>query len=289
MRTVQIGGRTIGEGEPCWVIAEIGINANGDVGTAIKMIEAAKASGADAIKFQKRTVDLCVPEAMKAVVKETPWGLLTYLEYKRKIEFDQDGYDRIDKECRRLGIPWFASAWDAPSVEFLMRYALPCLKAASASATDLGLFKTMRDTGLPVIASTGMCEWEDVDNIATLFSRENLILLHCVSTYPADVSELNLNCIPEMIRRFNLPIGYSGHEIGISTTVCAVVLGASVVERHFTLDRSAWGTDQAASLEPEGLRRMVRDVRKFERARGDGVKRILESERPVMARLRRQS
>ncbi len=286
-RKVQIGGRTVGDGHPVYVVAEIGINHNGDLGIAKRLIDAACLAGCDAVKFQKRTPELCVPPEQRDIPRETPWGIMSYLEYRYRIEFGQPEYDEIDRYCRERGITWFASVWDEPSVDFLERYDPVCYKIPSAALTDHNLLRYLRRTNRPLILSTGMSTLEQIHEAVDILGEDNLLITHCTSTYPCPPHELNLRMIETLRREFNCPIGYSGHEVGLQTTYAAVVLGACLVERHITLDRAMWGSDQAASVEPWGFMRLVRDIRVIEAALGDGVKRIYESEMPVMNKLRR--
>ena len=284
---VQIGSRTVGPGHPAYIIAEIGINHNGDIELAEKLIAVAAAAGCDAVKFQKRTPEVCVPHAQREVLRETPWGLITYMEYRKRVEFGEAEYARIDEVCRQKGIQWFASCWDEDSVDFMERFDTPCYKVASATLTDDGILRKLQSIGKPVILSTGMSSVEEIDQAVELVGKKNLILLHSVSTYPAHYEELNLRVIPFLQERYQIPIGYSGHETGLPSSVAAVVLGACAVERHITLDRAMWGSDHAASLEPNGITRLVRDIRLVETAMGDGIKRIMPRELPILEKLRR--
>jgi N-acetylneuraminate synthase len=284
---VRIGKREVGPGMPTYVIAEIGINHNGNVEIAKKLIDAAALAGCDAVKFQKRTPSLCTPATYRDVKRETPWGILTYLEYRERIEFGREQYDEIDRYCREKPIAWFASCWDPPSVDFMSRYDPICYKVASASITDLELLRRVALEQKPVILSTGMSTMEQIEAAVSVFPRDRLLIAHSTSTYPCNATELNLKMIGALAERYGCPIGYSGHEVGLQTTLAAVVLGATFIERHITLDRAMWGTDQAASIEPGGLVRLVRDIRVIESAMGDGVKRVYESERPSIEKLRR--
>jgi len=286
-REVSIADRVIGDEHPTYVIAEIGINHNGEVEIAKRLIDAAVVAGCDAVKFQKRTPELCVPVEQRGVMRETPWGLMTYMEYRQRIEFDESAFEEIDRYCEERGIVWFASVWDAPSVDFIERFDPPCHKVPSPCLTDDRLLKYIRAKGRPVILSTGMSTMEEIRHAVSLLEQDGLLLAHCTSTYPCKPEELNLRTIQTLQQEFDCPIGYSGHEVGLQTTYVAVVLGARFVERHITLDRAMWGSDQAASVEPWGLMRLVRDIRVTERALGDGVKRVYESELPAMKRLRR--
>jgi N-acetylneuraminate synthase len=289
MSTVRLGNRLVGDDQPCYIIAEIGINHNGDLNLAKKLIDVSVAAGCDAVKFQKRTPEICVPLAQRSVMRETPWGYISYMDYRDKVEFGREQYRAIDNHCRENGIMWFASCWDAPSVDFMEEFDLPCFKIASATTNDDALMKHTRGTGKTLIISTGMSELANVDKVIDLMGKENLAILHTVSTYPAHYEELNLRAIFTLKDRYGIPVGYSGHETGIVTSAAAVAMGACIVERHVTLDRAMWGSDQAASLEPNGITRLVRDIRLVEQALGSGEKKIAEREKPMIARLRREN
>ena len=284
---VAIGDRLVGPGHPTYTVGEIGLNHNGSVDIAKQLIDVAVSAGVDAVKFQKRTPEISTPPEMRDVRRETPWGEMSYLEYRHRIEFGLAEYEEIDRYCKEVGIAWFASPWDVPSVEFLERFGVPCYKVASASLTDLDLLRAPRDTGRPIIASTGMSTMSEVDGAVSLLGTERLVLMHTTSTYPCPPEEINLRGIHTLAERFGVPVGYSGHERGLQVSVAAVALGACAVERHITLDRTMWGSDQAASLEPEGLRRLIRDIRIVETALGDGVKRVFPGEQAPRRRLRR--
>jgi N-acetylneuraminate synthase len=287
-RTVDIGSRPVGERQPAYIIAEVGINHNGSLDLAKKLIDAAVLSGCNAVKFQKRTPELCVPKEQRNVVRETPWGMMTYLEYRERIEFGQREYDEIDRYCREKKIDWFASCWDEDSVDFIEQFNPVCYKVASASLTDHRLLEYTCNTNRPIILSTGMSTWEEICHSVAVVDPDRLLLAHSTSTYPCKPEELNLEMVRTLKQEFDCPVGYSGHEVGLQTTCAAVALGASFIERHITLDRATWGSDQAASIEPQGLMRLVRDIRVIEQAMGDGVKRVYDSERPVLKRLRRE-
>lgn len=289
MSTIRIGEKLVGDGHPCLIIAEIGINHNGDIDLAKRLIRVAEASGCDAIKLQKRTPELCVPPAQRSVMRETPWGYISYMDYREKVEFGQEEYEEIQRYCQAQEVLWFASCWDEPSVDFIQQFDPPCYKVASASLTNDALLKHIRTTGKPVLLSTGMSSIELIDHAVEVLGVDNLILLHTVSTYPARYDELNLRAIVTLRDRYKIPVGYSGHETGLASTVAAVALGACCVERHITLDRAMWGSDQAASLEPTGLTRICRDIRLIETSMGTGEKKILERELPIIARLRGQN
>jgi N-acetylneuraminate synthase len=285
---VAIGGRVVGEDQPVFVIAEIGINHNGSLELCEKLIEGARRAGCDAVKFQKRTPELCVPLEQWDVMRDTPWGRMSYIDYKRKIEFGPSEFEHIDRVCQRLGIAWFASCWDLPSIEAIERFAPPCYKAASASLTDHELLRGMKSTGKPLIISTGMSSVDEIDAAVSAVGHKHLLIAHSTSTYPCPVDELNLRMIRTLKRGYSrCPIGYSGHETGLAPTWAAVALGATFIERHITLDRAMWGTDHAASVELSGLERLVGQIRDVERAVGDGVKRVYDSELPIRAKLRR--
>jgi N-acetylneuraminate synthase len=284
---VRIGTKVVGEGHPCYITAEIGINHNGDIDLAKRLISVAAAAGCDAVKFQKRTPEICVPPIQRDVLRETPWGILTYMEYRKKVEFGREEYARVDACCRESGLPWFASCWDEDSIDFMEQFDPPCYKVASATLTDLSLLRKLRGIGKPVILSTGMSTLEEIDEAVEVLGTGNLILLHSVSSYPAHYEELNLRLIPVLQERYKVPVGYSGHETGLPSSVAAVVLGACMVERHVTLDRAMWGSDQAASLEPNGISRLVRDIRLVEASLGDGTKRVTPSELTIREKLRR--
>ncbi|MES2393187.1 MAG: N-acetylneuraminate synthase family protein [Acidobacteriota bacterium] len=286
MSTVQIGNKQLGEGQPCYIIAEVGINHNGDIDLAKRLISVAVAAGCDAVKFQKRTVEVVYTEKELATPRPNPFGE-TNGDLKRGLEFHEEDYAEIASFCKQLKIDWFVSPWDEASVDFIQMFNPPCYKIASASLTDDHLLKHVRSTGKPIIASTGMSTYAEIDHAVEVLGKENLILMHTTSTYPAKYEQLNLKAIPSMIERYGIPVGYSGHETGIPTSVAAAALGACCVERHITMDRAMWGSDQAASLEPNGISRLVRDIRLVEQSMGDGVKRVYEEEIPVMKKLRR--
>lgn len=283
---VKIGNRWVGKGLPCYVVAEIGINHNGDLENAKRLIDAAVRARCDAVKFQKRTPELCVPVEQRDVMRETPWGYITYMEYRHKVEFGKVEYQEIDRYCSERDIAWFASCWDVESVDFMERFDLPAYKIASASLTDAVLLRRLRLTGRTLILSTGMSSMPQIRAAVKLLGDKNLIITHCTSTYPGNLGELNLRMIDTLQREFNCPVGYSGHETGLIPTVAAAVLGASLVERHITLDRAQWGTDQSASVEPGGLERLIRYIHEAESALGDGIKQVYDSELPIMQKLR---
>lgn len=284
--TVEIAGRPIGPGHPTYVIAEIGINHNGQMDLALKLIDAAKVAGCDAVKFQKRTPEECVPLEQRDRIRSTPWGDMTYMEYRYRVEFGEAEYREIDRYCKDHGMTWFASVWDPSSVEFLESFEPAAYKLPSAMLTDLELIRRVRTTGRPLILSTGMSTMEEIRTGVAEAGLENLLLMHSTSTYPCPPEELNLRMVETLGRQFDCPIGYSGHEVGLQTTVTAVALGACAVERHVTLDRAMWGSDQAASVEPWGMMRLVRDIRVVEKALGDGVKKVYDSEMPAREKLR---
>lgn len=286
--TVTIGSHEIGDGLPAYVIGEIGLNHNGSVDLAKKLIDVAADAGAQAVKFQKRTPEISTPEHMKNTPRETPWGEMTYLEYRYRVEFDRDQYVEIGDYATLRGLDWFASPWDVPAVEFLEDLNVVAHKVASASVTDLELLAALAATGKPVILSTGMSTREQIDAAVEVLGTDNLVILHATSTYPLPPEEANIRMIPTLRAAYpGIPIGYSGHERGLQISLAAVALGATAVERHITLDRAMWGSDHAASLEPTGFEHLVRDIRVIEQAMGDGVKRVFPGELAPMAKLRR--
>ncbi|HXG00645.1 MAG TPA: N-acetylneuraminate synthase family protein [Bacteroidota bacterium] len=285
---VRIGDRLVGDGQPVFVIAEIGINHNGSLELARKLIDGAILAGCDAVKFQKRTPEKCVPRDQWHLERDTPWGRMTYIEYRHKVEFGQREYEAIDRHCKERGILWFASCWDEDSVEFMKQFDPPCYKIPSASVTDIDLLLEYRATGRPLILSTGMSTMEEIDRAVKVLGTKNLLIAHATSTYPCPPEQLNLRVINTLKQRYpECPIGYSGHEVGLSPTWAAVSLGATFVERHITLDRAMWGSDQAASVEIGGLMRLVSNIRDIEKALGDGVKRVYPEELKKREQLRR--
>ncbi len=285
-KTIKIGNRLVGEGQRCYVVAEIGINHNGDINLAKKLIDAAVGAQCDAVKFQKRTVEVVYTREELAAPRESPFGK-TNGDLKRALEFSLLEYGEIDEYCRLLRIPWFVSCWDEHSVDAMRRFNLPCFKIASASLTDDRLLVHTRAAGKPVILSTGMSTLEEVDHAVEVLGRRDLAVLHACSAYPAFHEELNLRAIQTLHDRYQVPTGYSGHETGFSASAVAVALGACMVERHVTLDRGMWGSDHAISLEPKELAAQVREIRLVEEALGDGVKRVNEREYPILKKLRR--
>jgi N-acetylneuraminate synthase len=286
--TVTIGSRVVGGGRPAYVIAEIGLNHNGEVDLAKRLIDVAADAGADAVKFQKRTPELATPEHMRDVPRETPWGTMSYLDYRRRVEFGREEYVEIGDHALLRGLDWFASPWDVPSVAFLEDLGVVAHKVASASVTDLELLSALRDTGKPVILSTGMSTIGQIDAAIEVLGTDRLVLMHATSTYPMEPDEANLRVIPVLRDRYpGVPVGYSGHERGLQISLAAMALGAVAIERHITLDRTMWGSDHAASLEPTGFAHLVRDIRIIESALGDGVKRVFPGELAPMAKLRR--
>lgn len=286
-KTIQIGDRIIGNSRPTYIIAEIGINHNGSLEIAKKLIDSAALSGCDAVKFQKRTPDLCVPAQQQRVMKRTPWGTMTYLEYRYRVEFNEEEYGEIDRYCKEKGIMWFASCWDEPSVDFLEQFSPICHKVCSAVLTNDNLLRCLNSTGRPLILSTGMSTMEEIRHAVSLLDQDRLLIAHCTSSYACQPEELNLNMIKTLRREFRCPTGYSGHELGLITTCAAVAIGASFVERHITIDRGMWGNDQSASLEPGDLQQLVRDIREIEGALGDGTKRVYRSEAAALEKLRK--
>ena len=271
------------------IIAEIGINHNGDLDIAKRLIRLAAVAGCDSVKFQKRNPDVCVPEHQKNVMRDTPWGTMTYLDYKYKVEFGKEEYDEIDRYCKENNIQWSASPWDLDSLEFLMQYDLPYIKVPSAHLTNRELLKACKKTGKKVIMSTGMSTEDEIERAVAIMKwppAGEFALLHCNSTYPAPIDELNLTCIQTLKEKYDCEVGYSGHEFRLGTSVATVLLGATIIERHITLDRTMWGSDHMSAVEPQGLIKLVRGVRELEQAMGDGVIGVTEGELPVRKKLR---
>ena len=288
MRSIENGNIKIGDGYPVFIVAEIGINHNGSLEVARKLIEGAKAAGCDAVKFQKRTPEICVPKDQWNIERDTPWGRMTYIDYRYKVEFTKDDYAKIDSFCKEKDIIWFASCWDVEAVDFVEQFDVPIYKTASASLTDTELLKKHRNLNKPIIVSTGMSTMEEIEEAEKLFIGKNILIAHSTSSYPCPNEELNLKMITTLRGKYpTVPIGYSGHETGLAPTWAAVALGANFVERHITLDRAMWGSDQAASVEPNGFNRLVRNIRDIEIALGDGVKRVYPSEMSARTKLRR--
>jgi len=283
----NIIGNQVNGSDDVYFIGEIGINHNGDLNLAKKLILEAKKAGFTAVKFQKRNPELSTPEHMKLKLRDTPWGEMTYIDYKYKIEFGKKEYDEISKYCIELKLDWFASCWDVDSLNFLLNYEIPVLKIASASITDKVLLKSYASSGLPIIMSTGMSTMNEINKAYEILKNNPLAILHTTSTYPCPPEELNLNMIKTLIETYpDNPIGYSGHESGLSTSIAAAVLGAKIIERHITIDRALWGTDQAASLGPEGMHKLVGSINKIKASLGTGEKKVYESELIVKNKLR---
>jgi N-acetylneuraminate synthase len=251
-------------------------------------MDAAADAGCDAVKFQKRTPEVCTPRDQWDIERDTPWGRMTYIDYRHRVEFGVEEYGAIAEHARKRGIHWFASPWDTESVDFLEQFDVPAHKVASASLTDDELLRKLRSTGRTIILSTGMSTMKQIRHAVEVLGSDNIVLCHATSTYPAPAEQLNLRMIHTLQGEFpNVPIGYSGHETGLQTTVAAAALGAVFIERHITLDWAMWGSDQAASVEPPGLQRLVRDIRVISQALGDGVKQVYPGEIAAMKKLRR--
>jgi N-acetylneuraminate synthase len=288
MRSIKAGRINIGDGHPVFIIAEIGINHNGSLEIAKKLIEGAKAAGCDAVKFQKRTPEICVPKDQWNIERDTPWGRMTYIDYRYKVEFTKEDYSEIDKFCKEKNIFWFASCWDEAAVDFIEQFDVPIYKTSSASLTDTNLLLKHKNIHKPTIVSTGMSTMEEIEAAEKLFEKKNILIAHSTSSYPCPNEELNLKMITTLRNKYpEIPIGYSGHKTGLAPTWAAVSLGANFVERHITLDRAMWGSDQAASVEVDGFHRLVRNIRDIEIALGDGIKRVYPSEMSAKAKLRR--
>jgi len=283
---IKIGNRWVGKNQPAYIVAEIGINHNGNIDIAKKLIDVAKIAGCDAVKFQKRSPELCVPPEQRNIMRETPWGVMSYFDYRIRTEFGQEEYSEIDNYCKIKNIDWFASCWDITSVDFIEQFNPVCYKIASASLTDDILLKHINNKKRPIILSTGMSTLEEIEHAISILNKNNLIICHTTSTYPCKPEELNLRMI-NSLKKYGCPVGYSGHEVGLQTTYAALVLGACVIERHITLDRSMWGSDQAASVETSGFIRLVRDIRTIEAAMGSAIKKVYDSEIPIRKKLRK--
>lgn len=271
-----------------YIIAEIGINHNADIKIAKRLIDIAKSSGCDAVKFQKRNPDVCVPEHQKSVMRDTPWGRMTYLDYKYKIEFEKEEYDIIDEYCKSRNIDWSASPWDLDSLKFLSQYDIPFIKLPSALLTYDELLIESCKTGKKVILSTGMSTEEEIDHAVKILKNnsKDFAILHCNSSYPAPLDELNLSYIKTLKNKYDCEVGYSGHEFRLGTTVASVYLGAEILERHITLDRTMWGSDHMSSVEPQGLIKLVKGVRELEESYGDGIKKVTDEEEKMKKKLR---
>jgi len=283
--TVKINNKKIGYNEPCFVIGEIGINHNGQIKIAKELIEKCIEVGADAVKFQKRDLEIVYSKEELDKDRKSVFGNKNR-DLKKGLEFQEKEYNEIDNLCKN-NILWTSSCWDLNSLKFIQNYKPKFLKIASACLTDVELLKAHKDTGIPIILSTGMSDLDQISKALSYLDENNTILLHCTSTYPCKLEEINLNGIKTLIDEFKIPVGYSGHETGVSTTVNAVAMGACVVERHITLDRSNWGSDQAASLEMQGFSKLIRDIRAFEKAKGDGKIKVYDSEKEIIKKLRR--
>jgi len=284
---MKIGNKKLSIDKPSYIIGEIGINHNGSLKIAKELIDIAANAGCDAVKFQKRNPEIAVPDHQKNVMRETPWGYITYLDYKYKVEFEKKEYDQIDKYCKMKKIDWFASCWDIDSVDFINNYDPPAHKIASASITHKDLISKIRDSKKPILMSSGMSTIEEIKNSISILNQNEMCLMHTNSTYPSPLNELNLNAIKTYIDMFpDYIIGYSGHETGLIPTIASVALGARVIERHITIDRSMWGTDQSASVEPQGLKYLVDNIRAVEKSLGDGIKKVSEGEKKMRLKLR---
>ncbi len=287
---MQIGNKLIGRNHPCYIVAEVGINSNGNIQVAKQLIGAAKDVGCNAVKFQKRTLDICVPKHMKDRMKDTPWGRISYMDYKRRLEFDRFEYEELFDFAAMLGIDIFTSVWDIPSAVFMQQFNPVAYKIPSAMFTNKEVIEDVLDLGKPTIISTGGADWAMVCNVLESYrGKPNIAIMQCTAAYPCPDDKLNLKVIPLLKGWFEpWPVGYSGHEIGLATSVAAVVMGADILERHITLDRASWGSDQSASVEPQGFKQMIRDIRAVELAMGDGVKRFEEIEKKSIKSLRWQ-
>ena len=288
-KSIKLGNFTVTENSVPYMIAEIGINHNGDMQIAKRLLDAAYACEWDCAKFQKRTPELAVPEAQKQVPRETPWGTMPYIEYKKRVEFEKAEYDEIDNYCRQKPMDWSASPWDIPSLEFLLQYDIPFIKIPSAMNTNEEMIKKACESGKPVIISEGMSELDEMDKTVSWlekYSNGDYIICHTNSTYPSPNKELNLRLIPEMKKRYDCLVGYSGHEANLEPSVIAAVLGACVIERHVTLSHEMWGSDQKASLEVQAMSLLKKRITSSLETLGTGEKKLYESEMKKRRELR---
>jgi N-acetylneuraminate synthase len=288
-KKIDFCGRSVGDDEPVFMIAEIGLNHNGELGIAKKLIDAAFACNWHCVKFQKRTPEICVPEHQKSVIRETPWGKMTYLEYRHRVEFGEKEYSYIDNYCREKPIFWTTSVWDLPSLQFILRYDVPFIKIPSAKLVETDILRAAAKTGKPVVLSTGMSTIEEIDaavSVLNEFAPDNYVLMHTNSTYPTPPAELNLLTLKFLKERYDCVVGYSGHEYDLEPSVIAVALGARIVERHVTLDHNMWGSDQFASLEVHAMDLLHKRIKQITVSLGDGVKRLTESEIQIRKKLR---
>ncbi|NQU32511.1 MAG: N-acetylneuraminate synthase family protein [Bacteroidetes bacterium] len=274
--------------EKPYLIAEIGINHNGDIQNAKKLIDASFACSWDCVKFQKRNPELSVPDHQKKIERDTPWGKMTYLEYKYRVEFEKKEYDIIDQYCKEKPLDWTASVWDIDSLNFMKQYDVPFIKIPSAHLTNDEVLIESCKTNIPIIISTGMSTLEEIDHGVEILKKyaKSFAILHANSSYPASLDELNLKMIPTLIDRYNCAVGYSGHEFGLDSTTMAVALGATIVERHITFDHTMWGTDQSSSVEIAGMDKLYKQISTVARIMGDGHKVVYESEMPIRKKLR---
>lgn len=287
-RLMKVGDRFIGDGQPCFVIAEIGINHNGSVKIAKSLIDGAVSAGCDAVKFQKRTPEICVPRDQWGIERDTPWGRMTYIDYRHRMEFSREDFTEIVDYCKSKRIVWFSSCWDEDAVDFIEYFEPVIYKIASASLTDHDLLRKHASLGKPCILSTGMSTMDEILEAVEVFGTDNLTLAHATSAYPCNPGELNLKMITTLRAIFpEMPIGYSGHETGLAPSYAAVALGAAFIERHITLDRAMWGTDQAASVEVSGFTKLIDNIRDIELSLGDGIKKLYDSELSSRKKLRR--
>ena len=273
-----------------YFIGEIGINHNGDIQIAKKLMDATFACNWNCVKFQKRNPDVCVPEKQKSVMRETPWGQMTYLDYRFKVEFGKTEYDLIDNYCKEKPLYWTASVWDNDSLDFIKNYDVPFIKIPSALLTNLDLLKKAAETDIPLVISTGMSTFDEIDTAVNLITKYGAkpILMHTNSSYPTPTNELNLNLIPVLKKRYDCIVGYSGHESGLEPTVVAVALGAQIIERHITLSHNLWGTDQKSSLEVHAMDMLKKRANDVWKMLGSSVKEVTHSEIPIREKLRIQ-
>jgi N-acetylneuraminate synthase len=270
--------------EKSYNIAEIGINHNGDLDLAKELIRVSNDIGFDAVKFQKRVPELCVPDDKKNNLRITPWGEMTYFDYKKKIEFSKEEYDEIDSYCKKIGIDWSASAWDIKSIEFLAQYNMPFIKVPSDKCTDLDFISALKNTNIPIIISIGGTDFNQLGKILDILNNQKIVVLQCTSIYPCPTDKVNLKVMKSLKERFNVPVGFSSHHTSPMIPALSVAYGAKVTEVHVTLDRAMWGTDQAMSLAPRGMQVMINTIKDFEIALGDNNKEISLDEKKTLSR-----
>jgi len=281
---IKIAEKIINKESDAYVIAEIGLNHNGDMDLAKKLIIEAKRAGSNAVKFQKRFPDECVPEDKKKEIRMTPWGEMSYLDYRFKVEFDEKEYDEIAVFCKKEEIDWFVSVWDHSSIDFMKKYDPIAVKVPSDKMNDLIFLEKMKELDCPIIMSSGGTEYDVLDAAVECLGVDNNALLQCTSIYPCDTNQMNLAVIKSLIDRYKIVSGLSSHHTSPVFGSFSLAYGAKIIEQHFTLNRAFWGSDQSMSLEPRGLELLVKYIRMFEQSDGDGIKKVYDQEKKVLAR-----